>query len=231
MRFVALAAISALALGCGQQAGIGGGGTLATADDSVSYILGYGMGKNLKDQSVPVTPELIFRGMREAMAGKPSVMPESVMQQTMMAFQFRMMNAQRERDSAAAIENEKAGQDFLASNKGKDGVKTTASGLQYKVISEGSGPKPKATSRVTVHYKGTLLNGDQFDSSYDRGQPATFALNGVIPGWTEGVQLMSKGAKYQFWIPANLAYGEQGSPPAIPPNSTLVFEVELLDFN
>ena len=229
MRFLALAAMSALTLAC-QQGAPSAGGTLTSADDSVSYIIGYKMGENMKQQAAPLKAEFIYRGLREALAGSPASMPDSVMQQAMMAFQFRMMGIQREKDSVAGIQNKKAGEDFLAANKGKDGVRTTASGIQYKVITEGSGPHPKATSKVTVHYKGTLLNGDQFDSSYDRGQPATFPLNGVIPGWTEGVQLMSKGAKYEFWIPSELAYGPQGSPPTIPPNSTLHFEVELLDF-
>jgi FKBP-type peptidyl-prolyl cis-trans isomerase len=232
MRFLACSALLAAgvaASGCGQQAG-SGNTTLNTQDDSASYILGYKMGENLKQQSVPVKPEIIFRGLREGMEGKAAGMPDSVMQAVMMAFQVRMMGIQHQRDSVAAIENTKSGEGFLKDNKGKDGVKTTSSGLQYKVLQEGTGARPKATSQVTVHYKGTLLDGKQFDSSYDRGQPATFALNQVIPGWTEGVQLMNVGSRYQFWIPSDLGYGPQGSPPTIPPNSTLVFEVELLSF-
>jgi FKBP-type peptidyl-prolyl cis-trans isomerase len=232
MRFLACSALLAAgvaASGCGRQAG-SGNTTLTTQDDSASYILGYKMGENLKQQSVPVKPEIIFRGLREGMEGKAAGMPDSVMQAVMMAFQVRMMGIQHQRDSVAAIENTKSGEDFLKDNQGKDGVKTTSSGLQYKVLQEGTGARPKATSQVTVHYKGTLLDGKQFDSSYDRGQPATFALNQVIPGWTEGVQLMNVGSRYQFWIPSDLGYGPQGSPPTIPPNSTLVFEVELLSF-
>lgn len=228
MRFMALATASVLSVGCGQQ-GMSGSGTLATADDSVSYILGYKMGENLKQQSVPVKAELIFRGLREGMAGSKSSMPDSVMQSAMMAFQVRMMGIQRQKDSIAVIDNQREGTDFLAGNKGKDGVKTTASGLQYKVMTEGTGPRPAATSQVTVHYKGTLLNGEEFDSSIG-GEPATFRLNGVIAGWTEGVGLMNVGSKYQFWIPSELGYGAHGSPPRIPPNATLVFEVELLSF-
>ena len=226
MRILALAALSAAMLGC-QQAGTGSV-KLASQEDSVSYILGYKMGENLKQQSVPVKPEIIYGGMRAGFNGSTPLMHDSVMQSVMMAFQVRMMGVQHQKDSVAAIDNQKAGEEFMASNKSKEGVKTTASGLQYKVIKEGSGAKPAATSTVTVHYKGTLLNGNQFDSSYDRGQPATFQLNQVIPGWTEGVQLMTPGSKYQFWIPGNLGYGPQGSPPSIPPNATLVFEVELL---
>jgi FKBP-type peptidyl-prolyl cis-trans isomerase len=229
MRIAAYPALAACAIvaGCAQQAG---SGKLATTDDSVSYILGYKMGENLKQQSVPAKPELVFRGLREAMSGTKAEMADSTMQATLMAFQVRMMGIQHERDSIAGIENRSTGEQFLAGNKGKDGVKTTASGLQYKVLKEGTGPRPQPTSQVTVHYKGTLLDGKQFDSSYDRREPATFPLNRVIPGWTEGVQLMTVGSKYQFWIPSDLAYGPQGSPPTIPPNSTLVFEVELLSF-
>lgn len=229
LAFSALFAVSAVALGCGQQAG-SGGSKLATADDSVSYILGYKMGENLKQQSVPVKPDLIFRGLKEGMAGSAAMFTDSVMQSTMMAFQVRMMGIQRQKDSTAGLENKKDGEKFLADNKGKDGVKTTPSGLQYKVVKEGTGPRPSKTSTVTVHYKGTLLDGKEFDSSYKRGQPATFPLNQVIPGWTEGVAMMNTGAKYEFWIPGDLAYGPQGSPPTIPPNATLHFEVELISF-
>jgi FKBP-type peptidyl-prolyl cis-trans isomerase len=223
----ALLAAGAVVSGCGQKAGAGPT-KLSSQEDSASYALGYRMGQNLKDQSVPVNPEIIFRGMSAGMNGSTSVMSDSVMQSVMMSFQVKMAGLQRQKDSASGIENRKAGEAFLAENKKKDGVKTTPSGLQYKVLKEGTGPRPTAKSEVTVHYKGTLLDGKQFDSSYDRGQPATFALNQVIPGWTEAVQLMNVGSKYQFWIPGDLAYGPQGSPPAIPPNATLVFEVELL---
>ena len=133
---------------------------------------------------------------------------------TMMDFQQQMMSAQHAKDSSSAITNVKEGNDFLDSNKSKDGVKTTSSGLQYKVEKEGTGPHPSRTSVVTVHYRGTLLNGDEFDSSYSRGKPASLEL----------------GSKYQFWIPSALAYGEGGSPPKIGPNATLMFEVELLSF-
>jgi FKBP-type peptidyl-prolyl cis-trans isomerase len=128
-------------------------------------------------------------------------------------------------------ENKKAGMEFLAKNAKKDKVITTASGLQYQVLVEGKGASPKATDKVTVHYKGTLIDGTEFDSSYSHGAPVTFPLNGVIKGWTEGVQLMKEGAKYKFFIPSDLAYGEQGAGRAVPGNATLIFEVELLKVN
>jgi FKBP-type peptidyl-prolyl cis-trans isomerase FkpA len=129
----------------------------------------------------------------------------------------------------AGTKSKKVGEDFLAGNKSKEGVKTTPSGLQYKVLKEGKGAKPKATDVVKVHYRGTLVDGTEFDSSYKRGEPIEFPLNGVIKGWTEGVQLMTPGSKYQFFIPSELAYGEEGRPPTIPGNSALIFEVELIE--
>ena len=143
---------------------------------------------------------------------------------TMMAFEKDMQQKQAE----AGKKNEADSEKFLADNKKKDGVKTTASGLQYKVIKEGNGPQPKSSDTVTVNYRGTLTDGTEFDSSYKRGQPATFPLAGVIKGWTEGLQLMKTGSKYQFFIPPALAYGEHSPSPTIPPNSTLIFEVELI---
>jgi FKBP-type peptidyl-prolyl cis-trans isomerase FklB len=136
-----------------------------------------------------------------------------------------------EANKVDAEKNIKAGEEFLAANKVKEGVVTTESGLQYKVIEEGSGPKPSPTDNVTVHYKGTLINGEEFDSSYKRNQPATFPVNGVIKGWTEALQLMSKGSKWELYIPSEIAYGAQGAGGAIGPNEVLIFEVELLEIN
>lgn len=138
---------------------------------------------------------------------------------------FSMANA------GSPQENKAAGEKFLAENGKKPNIKTTASGLQYEVLTEGKGKKPAATDNVTVHYKGTTIDGKEFDSSYSRGEPTSFPLNGVIPGWTEGVQLMAEGSKYKFYIPSNLAYGENGAGGAIGPNETLIFEVELIKIN
>ena len=192
--------------------------------DKVSYSIGLNIGFNMSKQNVPVNADALAAGIRDGLANKPK-MTETEVRETMMAFEKDMMEKQK----AVGEKNASEGTTFLEENKKKPGVKTTASGLQYKSITEGSGPQPKATDTVTVNYKGTLINGSEFDSSYKRNEPATFPLNGVIKGWTEGLQLMKKGSKYQFFIPANLAYGEHTPGAGIPPNSTLIFEVELLD--
>lgn len=228
MKILAIVALSAVVLGCGQQAGTGSS-KLATQEDSVSYIIGYNMGRNLKNQSVPVNAAIISQGLSQGFSGATATMADSTMQQVMMGFQVKMMGIQRQKDSSAGIENEKAGAAFLDGNKSKDGVKTTPSGIQYRVVKEGTGPRPKATSTVTVKYTGKLLNGEIFDASDRHGGTATFRLNEVIPGWTELVQLMNTGSTYECWIPGNLAYGPQGSPPNIGPNATLNFEIELLE--
>jgi FKBP-type peptidyl-prolyl cis-trans isomerase FklB len=192
--------------------------------NKVSYAIGLNIGVNMSKQKLPVNPDALSAGIRDGLANKPKINDTEV-RETMMAFQKDMV----EKEKAAGEKNASEGAKFLEDNKKKEGVKTTASGLQYKSLKEGSGAQPKASDTVTVNYRGTLMDGTEFDSSYKRNKPATFPLNGVIKGWTEGLQLMKKGSKYQFFIPANLAYGE-GSPGAgIPPNSTLIFEVELLE--
>jgi FKBP-type peptidyl-prolyl cis-trans isomerase FklB len=192
--------------------------------DKVSYSIGLNIGLNLNRQNVQINPDAVTAGIKDAIAGKPQLTTDQV-KEVMTAFEKDMEQKQK----AAGEKNAAEGTKFLEENKKKEGVKTTASGLQYKAIKEGSGPQPKATDTVTVNYRGTTISGTEFDSSYKRGQPATFPLNGVIKGWTEALQLMKVGSKYQLFLPPSLAYGERGVGPDISPNSTLIFEVELLD--
>jgi FKBP-type peptidyl-prolyl cis-trans isomerase FklB len=191
--------------------------------DKVSYSLGLNIGFNLGKQNISINPDALTAGIKDAIAGKPQLTTDQV-KETMAAFEKDMMEKQK----AAGEKNAAEGTNFLEENKKKEGVKTTASGLQYKAIKEGTGAQPKGNDTVTVNYRGTLINGTEFDSSYKRGQPATFPLNGVIKGWTEGLQLMKTGSKYQFFVPPNLAYGDRALGPDIAPNSTLIFDVELL---
>jgi FKBP-type peptidyl-prolyl cis-trans isomerase FklB len=190
---------------------------LKNQKDKVSYIIGMNIGNDLKRQSIDISPKILAEGVQQALAGSKPLLTEQEIQETMMAFQKEMMAKQKERGDA-----------FLAENKKKEGVKTLPSGLQYKVIKAGTGKKPKLTDTVTAHYKGTLIDGTEFDSSYKRGQPVSFQVSGVIPGWTEALQLMEEGAKWQLFIPSNLAYGERGAGGIIGPNATLIFEFELI---
>src|SRR5437773_5678509 len=191
--------------------------------DKVSYSLGLNIGFNLSRQNVEINPDMVTAGIKDAVAGKPQLSTDQV-KEVMATFEKDMQQKQK----AAGEKNAAEGAKFLEENKKKEGVKTTASGLQYKAIKEGTGAQPKGNDTVTVNYRGTLINGTEFDSSYKRGQPATFPLNGVIKGWTEGLQLMKAGSKYQFFVPPNLAYGDRALGPDIAPNSTLIFDVELL---
>ena len=192
--------------------------------DKSSYAIGLNIGMNFNKQKIAINPDVFVAGVKDGLAGKPQ-MTEAEVRETMTNLEKDMESKQKE----ASQKNASNGEKFLAENKKKEGVKTTASGLQYKVIKEGTGPQPKATDTVTVNYRGTLIDGTEFDSSYKRGQPATFPLNAVIKGWTEGLQLMKVGSKYQIFIPASLGYGERGAGADIGPNSTLIFEVELMD--
>ena len=202
-------------------------------DDKAAYAIGVSFANYLstslekpKEIGIELKKDIVLQGIEDAFAGKAG-MKDDETREVLQGLDKRVaakMKAQQEEKAAA---NQKAGEDFRAKFAKEKGVKTTKSGLMYQVEKEGTGESPKATDTVEVHYKGTLVDGTQFDSSYDRGEPATFPLNRVIPGWTEGVQLMKVGAKYKFVIPPQLAYGEQATP-TIPGNSTLVFEVELL---
>jgi FKBP-type peptidyl-prolyl cis-trans isomerase FklB len=192
--------------------------------DKVSYSIGMQIGFNLGRQKVDINPDILAAGIKDALAGKPQLTTDQV-KEIMSQFEKDMEQKQKQ----VGEKNKAEGEKFLEDNKKKPGVKTTASGLQYKVEKEGTGPQPKATDMVTVNYRGTLIDGTEFDSSFKRNQPATFPVNGVIKGWTEALQLMKKGAKYQLFIPANLAYGERAMGPDIGANSTLIFDVELMD--
>ncbi|MDP5172301.1 MAG: FKBP-type peptidyl-prolyl cis-trans isomerase [Bacteroidia bacterium] len=202
--------------------------SLKTKQDSISYMLGADLAKNLSSQGMVLSADFVSQGMADIFEGKESLFNEATSQELMTAFQNEMRGAQMKKAQEAAAENVAAGEAFLAENAQKEGVKTTESGLQYEVITEGTGAKPLATNVVEVHYEGRLLDGTIFDSSYQRGQPATFPLNRVIAGWTEGLQLMPVGSKYRLYIPSSLGYGPQGSPPTIGPGATLVFDVELI---
>jgi FKBP-type peptidyl-prolyl cis-trans isomerase FklB len=190
---------------------------LKNQKDKVSYIIGMNIGNDLKRQSIDISPKILAEGVQQALAGSKPLLTEQEIQETMMAFQKEMMAKQKERGDA-----------FLAENKKKEGVKTLPSGLQYKVIKAGTGKKPKLNDTVMTHYRGTLIDGTEFDSSYKRGQPVSFLVSGVLPGWTEALQLMEEGAKWQLFIPSNLAYGERGAGGIIGPNATLIFEIELV---
>ena len=175
-----------------------------------------------------IDPAALLRGLQDATSGAKPLLTDEQVKETMTAYSKSMMEKQTVANKEAANKNAEAGEKFLAENKGKEGVKTTASGLQYKVIKEGTGPSPKETDTVETHYRGTLINGTEFDSSYSRNEPATFPVNRVIKGWTEALQLMKVGSKYELWIPPSIAYGERGAGQDIGPNETLHFEVELL---
>ncbi|HEX7182166.1 MAG TPA: FKBP-type peptidyl-prolyl cis-trans isomerase [Thermoanaerobaculia bacterium] len=197
-------------------------------EDRASYIIGFNLGSNLKQQEIPVSTEVIIRGLRDGLSGAQAALTDEEIQAAMKEFQEKMGAQQQAKMKAAGEKNKKEGDAFLAANKSKPGVTTTASGLQYQITQPGTGPKPKPEDRVTVHYKGTLIDGTVFDSSYDRGQPATFGVNQVIPGWVEALQLMNVGSKARLVIPPSLAYGENGAGQDIGPNAVLIFDVELV---
>jgi FKBP-type peptidyl-prolyl cis-trans isomerase FklB len=194
----------------------------------VSYAIGLDIGKNFKTRSMDIDIAILFEGLKDAQkTGEPLLSTDEI-QKVMTQFQQDMMKVEQEKRQAAGLDNKAKEAAFLKENAAKPGVMVTASGLQYKVITEGTGPQPKASDTVKVHYRGNLLDGTEFDSSYKRKEPVVFPLNGVIKGWTEALQLMKVGSKYQVFLPSNLAYGEQGAGQVIGPNATLVFEVELI---
>jgi len=202
--------------------------TLKTQKEKASYALGMSIGSGLKKQSLPVDPALVSRGLRDALTGGKTLLTEDEMKTQLQQLRTDFQKEQQAKAHVAGEANRKQGEAFLAANKSKEGVKTLPDGLQYKILQEGAGPKPTANDTVTVNYRGTLVNGKEFDSSFKRGQPATFPVSGVIKGWTEALQLMSVGSKWQLFIPADLAYGDNSPSPDIGPGDTLIFEVELL---
>lgn len=222
----------ALLTGCNSNSGSSGqSATLESNIDSVSYSLGYQNGQVLQQQGMEdIDLDNLLAGMKDGLSDSASLrIPEGEMRGIIQSYQMQKQQEAMQRQQEEAQIYNKKGQEFLAENAKNEDVKETQSGLQYQVLEEGSGASPKASDTVVVHYKGTLLNGTPFDSSYG-GQPAEFPLNRVIQGWTEGVQLMKEGAKYKFWIPSELAYGNNPRPGGpIKPGQTLVFEVELIE--
>ena len=205
---------------------------LGSQQDKLSYSFGQNIGNSLKQQKIELNLDLLMKGIQDAVADKKSLLTTEEMQEVLKEFQKERFAKLAEERKALAETNLKEGEAFLTANKAKEGVVTLPSGLQYKVITQGSGKTPKATDQVTTHYRGTLIDGTEFDSSYKRGKPATFAVNQVIPGWTEALQLMKEGDKWQLFIPAKLGYGERGVPGGkIGPNATLIFDIELISVN
>lgn len=203
-------------------------GDLETPEQRLSYTIGMDIGGSLAEQDMELDLDLVVEALRASYAGEETRMTQDEALAEREAFMRRRQEEMQAQQAEEAASNREAGEAFLAENAKREDVQTTESGLQYRVIEEGDGARPAADDRVTVHYTGTLIDGTKFDSSHDRGEPATFALNQVIPGWTEGLQLMEEGSTYEFFIPSDLAYGEQGRPGPIGPNSTLIFEVELI---
>jgi len=205
---------------------------LTTKKQKFSYALGMSIGTqvggNLKKQSVEVDPTLVSQGLKDALSGAKPRLTQEEAQAVLTEVQSEVRKEQQEKMQEASAKNKTEGEAFLAANKSKEGVVTLPDGLQYKILTAGTGPKPTASDSVVCNYRGTLINGTEFDSSYKRGQPATFGVGQVIKGWTEALQLMPVGSKWQLVIPSSLAYGERGAGADIGPDSTLIFEVELL---
>ncbi|MGD9592726.1 MAG: FKBP-type peptidyl-prolyl cis-trans isomerase [Candidatus Berkiella sp.] len=205
------------------------GGQLKDKKDKISYSIGVDVGKSIMKQKIDVNTEPFMQGFKDGQADKTTLMTEDEIRQTLMALQSELLEKQKADMKEAAAKNLSAGEKFLDDNKKKKDIVTLPSGLQYRIIKEGKGESPKAADVVTTHYRGKLIDGTEFDNSYNRGEPVKFAVNGVIPGWTEALQLMKPGSKWELFIPSKLAYGENGVGQIIGPNSALVFEVELLN--
>lgn len=232
--FLTAIGIAALALTACNKTGKSGTTELKTQKDKASYGIGQDIGRSFKQQTLSandVDLSIVMEGISDVLAGNKSRMTDEETQKTMVAFQQQMMAKQDSVGKLKGAANLKAGEEFLAKNGKEAGVVTMPDGLQYLVITQGSGKKPDSTSTVTVHYRGTLIDGTEFDSSIGRGQPATFPVKGVIKGWTEALQMMPVGSKWKIFLPPSLAYGASGAGEKIGPNATLIFEVELLSVN
>ena len=202
--------------------------TLSTLEDKAGYAIGLQVGKQVAKTKNLINKEALIMGLSDALDGADAKLSDEEIQKAMQEFSVKAQAAAMEEMKKAFEANKKAGEEYLAANKAKEGVVTLPSGLQYKIITQGTGKSPLATDIVETNYKGTLINGTEFDSSYKRGQTATFPVNGVIAGWTEALQLMKEGGKWELYIPSELAYGEKGAGQVIQPNSVLVFEIELI---
>jgi FKBP-type peptidyl-prolyl cis-trans isomerase FklB len=202
--------------------------TLKTQKDKLSYALGMNLGTNLHKETVDVDPAIVLRGLKDALASGKTLLTEDEARTALTQLQTEVRSKQQEKMKVAGEMNKKEGVEFLAANKSKEGVVILPSGLQYKILTEGTGPKPAASDTVVCNYRGTLISGTEFDSSYKRGQPASFPVNGVIKGWTEALLLMPVGSKWQLFVPSELGYGDRGAGADIGPGATLIFEVELL---
>ena len=197
--------------------------------EKLSYSLGYGVGNQMKNSSVDLDPDIFIKAIKQGLAGDKAAMTDAEMREVIQSFQKEITIKQQDVKKQLAEKNKKQGEAFLAENAKREGVVTLSSGLQYKIVKEGTGKSPKTMDKVSVNYRGTLVSGREFDSSYKRGQPAMFRVGDGIPGWNEALQLMKEGARWQLFIPAHLAYGEKGSSTGIvPPYTTVVYEVELL---
>jgi FKBP-type peptidyl-prolyl cis-trans isomerase FklB len=202
--------------------------SLTTDNQKASYTIGADLGRNLKQNNIPVEIDALIAGLRDASAGAKLALTDDEMKGCMEKLQKSVQEKQSSQNNVIAEKNKEDGEAFLKANASKPGVITTPSGLQYQIIKEGTGPKPLPTDTVTTHYHGTLIDGTVFDSSKERNQPATFPVNGVIQGWQEALPLMNTGSTYKLFIPSGLAYGNRGAGPKIGPNSTLIFDVELI---
>jgi FKBP-type peptidyl-prolyl cis-trans isomerase len=207
----------------GQEASV-----LKDQKDKLSYSIGTDIAGSLKKQSIEVNADALIRGIRDVLSNSKTLLSDQEVKEILTSFQRDLLVKQAERAKEASVKNKKEGDTFLAENKKKGGIVTLPSGLQYKVVIAGAGKTPKSTDTVVAHYRGKLLDGTEFDSSYTRGEPASFQVTGVIPGWTEALQLMKTGSKWQVFIPPQLGYGERGVGNIIPPNAVLVFDIELI---